>query len=123
MSSLRSMSISRRLWLILVVAVCMLLVLGMLMLKQVHTDLYAGKTEKTHHLVETVSGILTYFHDQEVAGKLNREQAQQQAQAAIRGLRYSQNEYFWINDLRPVMIMHPVNQKLEGQDLSSIKDA
>ncbi|MDB6051918.1 MAG: chemotaxis protein [Pseudomonas sp.] len=122
MNSLRNMSISRRLWLILVVAVLMLLTLGMLMLKQVHTDLYAGKTEKTHHLVETVSGILTYFHDQEVAGKLSREQAQQQAQGTIRGLRYNQNEYFWINDLRPVMIMHPVNQKLEGQDLSGIKD-
>jgi methyl-accepting chemotaxis protein len=123
MSSLRNMSISRRLWLILVVAVCMLLALGVLMLKQVHTGLYAGKTEKTHDLVETVSGILTYFHDQEVAGKLNLEQAQQQAKAAIRGLRYSQNEYFWITDLRAVAIMHPVNQKLEGQDLSSIKDA
>lgn len=122
MSSLRNMSISRRLWLILVVAVLMLLTLGMLMLKQVHTDLYAGKSEKTHHLVETVSGILSYFHDQEVAGKLSREQAQLQAQAVIRGLRYSKSEYFWINDLRPVMIMHPVNQKLEGQDLSGIQD-
>ncbi|MEB0040628.1 MULTISPECIES: methyl-accepting chemotaxis protein [unclassified Pseudomonas] len=123
MNSLRSMSISRRLWLILVVSVFMLFMLGVLMLKQIHTDLYAGKSEKTHHLVETVSGILTYFHDQETAGKLSRDQAQQQAQAVVRGLRYNQSEYFWINDLRPVMIMHAANQKLEGQDLSAIKDA
>ena len=33
MNSLRNMSISRRLWLILIVAVLMLLALGMLMLK------------------------------------------------------------------------------------------
>jgi len=122
MNSLRSLSISRRLWLILVVSVLMLLTLGMLMLKQIHSDLYAAKAEKTHQLVDTTSGILTYFHDLETAGKLTREQAQQQAQAAIRGLRYNQTDYFWINDLRPVMIMHPVSQKLEGQDLSSIKD-
>lgn len=122
MNSLRSVSISRRLSLILVVSVLMLLTLGMLMLKQIHTDLYAAKAEKTHQLVETASGFLTYFHDQEIAGKLSREQAQQQALTAVRGLRYDRNEYFWINDLRPVMIMHPVNQKLEGQDLSAIKD-
>lgn len=40
----------------------------------------------------------------------------------IRGLRYDQNDYFWINDLRPVMVMHPTNPKLDGQDLSTIKD-
>jgi methyl-accepting chemotaxis protein len=122
MNSLRSLSISRRLWLILVVSVLMLLTLGALMLKQIHTDLYAAKAEKTQQIVEAAGGILSYFHDQETSGKLTREQAQQQAQAAVRGLRYNQNEYFWINDLRPVMIMHPVNQKLEGQDLSGIKD-
>jgi methyl-accepting chemotaxis protein len=122
MGSLRSVSISRRLWLILIVAVLMLLTLGILMLKQIHSDLYASKAEKTHQLVETASGILSYFHDQEVAGTLKREQAQQQAINAVRGLRYNQTDYFWINDLRPVMIMHPANAKLEGQDLSAIKD-
>jgi methyl-accepting chemotaxis protein len=39
MNSLRSVSISRRLWLILIVAVVMLLTLGVLMLKQIHDDL------------------------------------------------------------------------------------
>ena len=39
MSSLRNISISRRLWLILFVAVLMLFSLGLLMLQQIHTDL------------------------------------------------------------------------------------
>lgn len=47
MNSLRSMSISRRLWLILIVAVLMLLTLGLLMLKQIHGDLYLAKSEQT----------------------------------------------------------------------------
>lgn len=45
MNSLRSMSISRRLWLILIVAVLMLLTLGLLMLKQIHGDLYQAKSQ------------------------------------------------------------------------------
>ena len=43
MNTLRSMSISQRLWLILVVAVAMLVVLGLLMLRQIHGDLYQAK--------------------------------------------------------------------------------
>ncbi|MEG0242956.1 MAG: methyl-accepting chemotaxis protein [Pseudomonas sp.] len=122
MNSLRNMSISRRLWLILVVAVMMLLALGVLMLKQIHDDLYVAKAQKTQHVVQTASGILTYYHDLETAGTLTREAAQKQALSVVRGLRYDQNDYFWINDLTPVMIMHPANPKLDGQNLSAIRD-
>ncbi|MHB8821942.1 MAG: methyl-accepting chemotaxis protein, partial [Pseudomonadaceae bacterium] len=40
----------------------------------------------------------------------------------IRALRYDGQDYFWINDLGPVMIMHPMQPKLEGQNLSQVKD-
>ncbi|WP_025109554.1 methyl-accepting chemotaxis protein [Pseudomonas sp. H1h] len=122
MNSLRSVSISRRLWLILVVAVVMLLTLGVLMLKQIHDDLYHAKAQKTQHVVQTASGLLTYYHDLETTGTLTRDAAQKQALTAIRGLRYDQSDYFWINDLTPVMVMHPTNPKLEGQNLSAIRD-
>ncbi len=122
MKTLRNMSISRRLWLILVVAVVMLFALGLLMLRQIHGDLYQAKAEKTRHVVETAAGILTYYQGLEASGSLTRDAAQQQALNAVRGLRYNQNEYFWINDLEPKMIMHPVNPKLDGQVLSGIKD-
>ena len=122
MNTLRGLSISRRLWLILIVAVAMLLALGLLMLKQIHDDLYEGKAEKTRHVVQAASGVLNYYHGLETAGSLSREAAQQQALSAISQLRYDHDDYFWINDLRPFMIMHPTNPKLDGKDLSTIKD-
>ncbi|MGE7955338.1 methyl-accepting chemotaxis protein [Pseudomonas sp. NPDC089530] len=122
MNSLRRMSISRRLWLILIVAVLMLLTLGMLMLKQIHDDLYQAKAQKTQHVVQTANGVLAYFHGLESAGTLDRATAQKQALSAIRGLRYDQSDYFWINDLTPVMVMHPANPKLDGQNLAAIRD-
>ncbi|POD73461.1 chemotaxis protein [Pseudomonas syringae group genomosp. 3] len=122
MMNMRSLSISRRLWLILVVSVLMLLVLAAALLRQTHEDLYRAKSEKTMHVVQTASGILTFYQGLEAAGSMTREAAQQQALKEIKGLRYSQNDYFWINDLRPVMIMHPTNPKLEGQDISTIRD-
>ena len=122
MKTLRGMSISRRLWLILVLAVAMLVTLGLLMLNQVHGDLYKAKAEKTRHVVETAAGVLAYYQGLEAAGTLSRDAAQQQALSAVRGLRYDHNDYFWINDLGPKMIMHPTNPKLDGQDLSTIRD-
>lgn len=120
--NMRSLSISRRLWLILIVSVLMLFVLAATLLKQIHDDLYQAKAEKTMHVVQTASGILTFYQGLEAAGTMSREAAQQQALKEIKGLRYSQSDYFWINDLQPVMVMHPTNPKLEGQNLSAIKD-
>ncbi len=122
MNSLRSVSISRRLWLILIVAIVMLFTLGALMLNQIHSDLYQAKVQKTQHVVQTASGVLSYYHGLETAGTLTRDAAQKQALSAVRGLRYNQSDYFWINDLTPVMVMHPANPKLEGQNLSAIRD-
>ncbi|KTB78455.1 chemotaxis protein [Pseudomonas syringae pv. syringae PD2766] len=122
MMNMRSLSISRRLWLILIVSVLMLLVLAATLLRQTHEDLYRAKAEKTMHVVQTASGILTFYQGLEAAGSMTREAAQQQALKEIKSLRYSQSDYFWINDLQPVMIMHPTNPKLEGQNLSTIRD-
>ncbi|MDG1582468.1 methyl-accepting chemotaxis protein [Pseudomonas sp. GOM6] len=121
MNSLRNLPISRRLWIILLSAIVMLLALTGLMLKQSLDELYQAKALKTRHVVESAMGVLRYFHAQESSG-LSREDAQKQAMEVIRGLRYEQNDYYWINDMTPTMVMHPTNPKLEGQNLSSLKD-
>ncbi|MEQ4604993.1 MAG: cache domain-containing protein, partial [Pseudomonas amygdali] len=94
--SMRSLSISRRLWLILVVSVLMLFVLSATLLRQLHNDLYQAKAEKTMHVVQTASGILSFYQGLEAAGGMTREAAQQQALKEIKSLRYSQSDYFWI---------------------------
>uniref|UniRef100_UPI0021823D21 methyl-accepting chemotaxis protein n=1 Tax=Pseudomonas chlororaphis TaxID=587753 RepID=UPI0021823D21 len=70
----------------------------------------------------TANGVLVYFQGLESAGSLDRATAQKQALSAIRNLRYDQSDYFWINDLTPVMVMHPTNPKLDGQNLAAIRD-
>jgi len=72
--------------------------------------------------VESAYGVITYFHDLAAKGKMPEDQAKQQAMDTIRGMRYSGQEYFWINDMHPRMLMHPFQPKLVGQDLSDMKD-
>jgi methyl-accepting chemotaxis protein len=121
MSSLRTLPISRRLWLILLSSIVMLLLLTGLMLQQIHTGLYQAKAQQTRHLVESAIGVLKHYQGLE-SGGLAREEAQRQAMEIIRGLRYDQDDYFWINDMTPTMVMHPTNPKLEGRQLGDLKD-
>lgn len=122
MPILRRFSISSRLWLILAISVFMYVVLGGIAMKQNHSDLVFAKEIKTQHLVESTLGILEFFHSQEQNGSLSKQQAQEQAMNAVKKLRYGRDDYFWINDLQPVMLMHAMNPTLDGKNLSGYKD-
>jgi methyl-accepting chemotaxis protein len=74
-------------------------------------------------VVESAHGLLAHYHGLVAKGTLTEPQAKEQAMQAIRGLRYSGSEYFWINDMQPRMVMHPISPALENKDLSSNKDA
>ncbi|AYW41100.1 methyl-accepting chemotaxis protein [Pseudomonas aeruginosa] len=121
MHSLRNIAISSRLWLILLASVLMLLALTGLLLKQHYDDLYAAKEHQTRHVVETAGGILRHFQSLE-SGGLPREQAQRQASTAIQGLRYANDDYFWLQDLDTRMVMHP-NVALQGKRMAGTRDA
>ena len=40
----------------------------------------------------------------------------------VRDMRYDKTEYFWINGLNDLMIMHPIKPELDGQQLDQMKD-
>jgi len=84
--------------------------------------LFEERQLKTQHVVESVHGVLAHFHGLEVAGTLPRDEAQRAAIAVVKGLRYDASEYFWINDMHPRMVMHPIRPELDGQDLRGMRD-
>ncbi|MBD5769908.1 methyl-accepting chemotaxis protein [Marinomonas colpomeniae] len=80
------------------------------------------KYAQTKHVIETASGVLNHFHKLQQSGELSKEEAQRYAMETIKGTRYSETEYFWINDYNSTMIMHGVNPALDGKDLKDLKD-
>lgn len=119
---LRQLKIKQRLLLLTLLSSCLMLFPLLMMLSSYQNDLMQAKQVKTQHLIETVTGILSYYHQQEQQGALSLEQAQQRAKNTLAMLRYGQEDYFWINDLTPTMVMHPMNPSLDGRELSSITD-
>ncbi len=88
----------------------------------IENNLIDQKREKTRNLVEVAYHIMQEYNERVASDKINIDEAQEMAANEIQGLRYNKNDYFWINDLGPKMIMHPYKPALNGQDLSGFKD-
>ncbi|MBQ0744542.1 MAG: cache domain-containing protein [Pseudomonas sp.] len=123
MNLLRRIKISQRIWLILIVALASMTLLAVVSLLSMREEFRQAEITKATHLVEAAHDMMAYFHSLEVSGELTGEQARQQALAALRGLRYDEKEYFWVNDMDNVMIMHPMAPQTEGMDLSNINSS
>jgi methyl-accepting chemotaxis protein len=74
------------------------------------------------HLAEVATGILQEEYAASEAGLIGAAEAKKRAALRLSKLRYDQEGYFWINDLEPKMIMHPMKPELDGEKLSDIKD-
>jgi len=70
-----------------------------------------------------IAYTLIAAYDHKVANKeMTQEQAQKNVLSLIEQLRYRDNDYFWINDLEPKMLMHPNFPELDGKNLSKDQD-
>ena len=119
---LQSMSIAKRLTLLVTSAILGIALLTAIFLISERSLIMDERKSNVRQVVETAHGILVHYHKQASAGTLSQEQAQKQALEALKGMRYAGNEYFWVNDMRPFMVMHPIRPELDNKDLSSNKD-
>jgi len=96
-----------------------ILVMSLFTLEQ---NLLDDRKEKTQQLVQSAHSLVAYYHSLEKSGKLTQANAQTEAKAAISKLRYGKDDYFWINDMAPTMVMHPLKPQLDGKNLSRTVD-
>ncbi|MCG7499482.1 methyl-accepting chemotaxis protein [Vibrio sp. Of7-15] len=119
---LRALSISKRLYLLTFVVTLLTLIPLFLVMNDFKIGLMEEKRLKTKNLVETAHTLLAHYHSLETSNALSKEEAQLQAKNAIKALRYEGQDYFWINNSKPDMIMHPIKPQLDGTHLGEIKD-
>src|SRR5210317_1945699 len=79
-----------------------------------------SKREMIKELVNVSWSIMVLYEEEERAGRMSREEAQNKAIGEIEHLRYGDEfrDYFWISDMQPQLIMHPYSKDLIGGDLS-----
>ncbi|MBC3868653.1 methyl-accepting chemotaxis protein [Undibacterium oligocarboniphilum] len=120
--ALQRLSISRRLGILIIGAVIGIFLLTATFLTSEKGLILQERQSNVRQTVETTEKLVEFYYGQFKSGKLTEVDAQQAAKDALRVLRYGQKEYFWINDMQTVMVMHPIKPELEGKNQSATQD-
>ncbi|WP_394228206.1 methyl-accepting chemotaxis protein [Pseudoalteromonas spongiae] len=122
MTTLRRISIQQRLAILVGLIVLGLALLSAATLNSQYDLLKNESYQKTKSIVETAHSVIAAYHTKQISGELSEQQAKDAAKATISKLRYEGNNYYWINDTTPNMVMHPIKPELNGKSLSNVKD-
>lgn len=87
-----------------------------------NTSVEMQAENKMESLVEVAHSIIKNNYQEYERGEITLEQAQKEAIHEIKGLRYGANDYFFVIDYTPKMIMHPIQEELNGIYLMDYKD-
>jgi methyl-accepting chemotaxis protein len=91
-------------------------------MRDIRIGMEKEKTEELKHLVQVALSIAKEEHENATKGTITDEEARKRAAARIGVMRYGNNDYYWINDMHPRMVMHPIQARLNGSDLTENKD-
>ncbi len=122
MNFLRKYTIQQRLAMLVGFIILALIAIDSFTLSDGYRSLLNQKKTTTNELVDTAYSVIEHHYKLQQEGTLSKDQAQQRALEVIKSLRYDSNNYFWVNDYQPTMIMHPIKPALDGKDLTGIKD-
>ncbi len=119
---MRQWSIGRRLSLVTLMVLALLGLLLFFCLQIYQQGLMGEKSRQTQAQVETAYSLVAGLEARVRKGELDEASAKAEALALIKGLRYGNDDYFWINDSHPTMVMHPMKPELDGKALSGVED-
>ncbi|WP_311223971.1 MULTISPECIES: methyl-accepting chemotaxis protein [unclassified Acidovorax] len=117
-----TMGIAKRLGLLIACALLGIAAITAILLASERQLIMEERQASVRQTVEVAHSLVAYYQSLSTQGKVSEAQAQQMAKDALRPMRYSGSEYLWINDMVPVMLMHPIRPELDGKNLSENKD-
>lgn len=121
-SWLRNIRIGYRLAIVIAIAAFGTLILSVITLNEFFNTSYNERQTTTKHLVGTSYSILEHYHKLAKSGELSEQEAKNLAISDVRDLRYGDNDYFFILDHQPALIMHPMKPELQGKNLDKSED-
>ncbi|MEJ2660202.1 MAG: cache domain-containing protein [Desulfobacteraceae bacterium] len=110
---------------VLITLALFVITLFWLLLPRLELHLMDRKREMIRELTESAWSAVRYYHSLAEKGVITDQEARRQALDLLRNIRFGPKgkDYFWINDMRPVLIMHPYRPDLEGRDASEMTDS
>ncbi|MBV9076688.1 MAG: cache domain-containing protein, partial [Methylobacteriaceae bacterium] len=120
---MRTLSIPKRLGLLVVVAVTASLAMMAAQLLVLKGSLLEARRAALIRQVDAALSVVQALGADAEAGRLTLPQAQERAKAVIRAIRYGQGDYFFAYDYDGNNVVHGLQPKNEGRNFIENKDA
>ena len=117
-----NLSVKNRIVSTLVIMLLAFITLMIVMLVIERNTMLEARQLATRYAVDAAWGTVDSFGQSAASGEITVAEAQKKALAHLKRMRYGGKEYFWVTDMQPHMIMHPIKPELDGTDVSGIKD-
>lgn len=121
MSWFANLKLSQKMSMLIGAILLGIVAIALLTLHQLHAELLDSRKVMVKNLVESSYQILAKYESDVRLGRMSETDAKQAALADIKSQRYGNGDYFWINDLTPAMVMHPIKPELDGKKLDKAK--
>ena len=117
-----SLTISRRLALLVAIAIAGCVALIVLQLAAMHAAMVQERQTAIAAQVQAAASIVKEFTASAQRGQLGEAEAQQQAKSVLRGIRFGKNDYIFVYAQDGRNIVLGPRPELEGKDLMDSKD-
>ncbi len=98
--------------------------LSLIYFPEIQETILKGKKDKVKNLVQSQMGVLKHYHGLYKQGEMSESIAKSKAKDAIENARYGEQkrQYFYLFDMQPKMIMHPKDDRMDGETISGLQD-
>ncbi len=120
---LSNVKVLYRLMLVVVLGALGLIAFSWVSLNSLDENLLSEREYKTREQIENVQSLIQAMTKEGQETGASVQETQAKVMKLVSALRYSGNQYFWINSLSGEMLMHPTNPKLVGTSITDLKDA
>jgi methyl-accepting chemotaxis protein len=116
------MTIGRKIYALIGLSFIGVIGIALLDSRELVSSLGQQKQIELRHMTELALGIVKEEYAAVQKSGVAVADAQKRALARVAALRYGNDDYFWVNDMQPRMVMHPMKPEMNGTDISTFKD-
>src|SRR4051812_35639656 len=101
------MTVGRKIYALIVLSFIGVVGITIVNSRELASSLVTQKQIELRLLTDLALGIIKEEYAAMQKGDVAVADAQKRALARVAALRYGSNDYFWVNDMHPRMVMHP----------------
>jgi methyl-accepting chemotaxis protein len=119
---MKRLTLNAKLWLSMAILWVSLFALSGYSAVQVRDTMLNDRVSTLDSVLDTAKNIVAGYQAQAESGAITTAQAQEQALAELKKMKYGDMGYVYVSNTKPVVLMHPVRPEFVGKDATNMLD-